>query len=153
MTKRIIALMMALLMLALSLAACSNNEEDEDRGAHISMYITDEVYDFDPANAYNNASALKVVSLLYAPLFSLDDDGNVKKELVNSYEISEDPKASEYKLTLKLKTSYWSDGTQISANDVVFAWKRILEVEATSEAAPLLFDIKNARICGKHDNS
>lgn len=145
MTKRIIALMMALLMLALSLAACSNNEEDEDRGAHISMYITDEVYDFDPANAYNNASALKVVSLLYAPLFSLDDDGNVKKELVNSYEISEDPKASEYKLTLKLKTSYWSDGTQISANDVVFAWKRILEVEATSEAAPLLFDIKNAR--------
>ena len=39
-----------------------------------------QVYDFDPANAYNNASALKVVSLLYAPLFSLDDDGNVIPE-------------------------------------------------------------------------
>lgn len=148
MTKRIIALMMALLMLVLGLAACGNPEEveeEEDRGAYISMYIADEVYDFDPANAYNNASALKIVSLLYAPLFSLDENGNVKKELVSSYAISEDPKASEYKLTLKLKPSYWSDGTQISANDVVFAWKRILEVEATSEAASLLFDIKNAR--------
>lgn len=146
MTKRIIALMMALLMLALSLAACGNTEEeDQVKGAYISMYIADEVYDFDPANAYNNASALKVVSLLFAPLFSLDEKGNVQKELVESYEIYEDAKASEYKLTLKLKPSFWSDGTQISANDVVFAWKRILEVEATSEAAPLLFDIKNAR--------
>ena len=135
-------------MLTLALAACGSTEEDEkdqDRGAYISMYITDQVFDFDPANAYDNASALKVVSLLYSPLFSLDEKGNVKKELVDSYEIYEDPKAGEYKLTLNLKPSFWSDGTQISANDVVFAWKRILEVEATSEAASLLFDIKNAR--------
>ena len=148
MIKRIIALMLTLLMLVSCFAACGSTEEkekDEDRGAYISMYIADEVYDFDPANAYNNASALKVVSLLFSPLFSLDESGKVKKELVDSYSIYEDPKAGEYKLTLKLKTTYWSDGTQISANDVVFAWKRILEVEATSEAASLLFDIKNAR--------
>ncbi len=135
---------MALLMLAIGLASCGAKDE-EDRGAYISMYIADEVYDFDPANAYNNASALKVVSLLYSPLFSLDEKGNVKKELVDSYSIYEDAKAGEYKLTLKLKKTFWSDGTQISANDVVFAWKRILEVEATSGAASLLFDIKNAR--------
>lgn len=145
MTKRIIALLMALLMLALGLASCGNKEDEDDRGAYISMYIADEVYDFDPANAYNNASALKIVSLLFSPLFTLDENGNVKKELVSSYAIDEDQKAGEYKLTLKLKTSYWSDGTQISANDVVFAWKRILEVESSSEAASLLFDIKNAR--------
>ena len=136
-------------MLVLGLAACGSTEDGEeketDRGAYINMYITDQVYDFDPANAYNNASALKVVSLLFTPLFSIDDNGKVKNELVDSYTIYEDPKAGEYKLTLNLKTSYWSDGTQISANDVVFAWKRILEVEATSEAASLLFDIKNAR--------
>ena len=135
---------MALLMLTLALAACGAKDE-EDRGAYINMYLADEVYDFDPANAYNNASALKIVSLLYSPLFSLDENGNVKKELVDSYTIYEDAKASEFKLTLKLKKSFWSDGTQISANDVVFAWKRILEVESTSEAAALLFDIKNAR--------
>ena len=148
MTKRIVALLVALLMLVTCFVSCGSSEEqkkDEDRGAYISMYLADEVYDFDPANAYNNASALKVVSLLFAPLFSIDEDGNVKKELVDTYSIYEDAKASEYKLTLKLKPTYWSDGTQISANDVVFAWKRILEVEVTSEAASLLFEIKNAR--------
>ncbi len=148
MTKRIVALLVALLMLVTCFVSCGSSEEqekDEDRGAYISMYLADEVYDFDPANAYNNASALKVVSLLFAPLFSIDEDGKVKKELVDTYSIYEDAKASEYKLTLKLKPTYWSDGTQISANDVVFAWKRILEVEATSEAASLLFEIKNAR--------
>lgn len=148
MTKRIVALLVALLMLVTCFVSCGSSEEqkkDENRGAYISMYLADEVYDFDPANAYNNASALKVVSLLFAPLFSIDEDGNVKKELVDTYSIYEDAKASEYKLTLKLKPTYWSDGTQISANDVVFAWKRILEVEATSEAASLLFEIKNAR--------
>ena len=144
MTKRIVALLMALLMLAIGLASCGAKDEN-DRGAYISMYIADEVYDFDPANAYNNASALKVVSLLFSPLFSLDENGKVKNELVDTYSIYEDVKAGEYKLTLKLKKSFWSDGTQISANDVVFAWKRILEVEATSGAASLLFDIKNAR--------
>ena len=148
--------MLTLLMLVSCFAACGSDEEeekDEDRGAYISMYIADEVYDFDPANAYNNASALKVVSLLYAPLFKLTEDGKVEKELVESYTITEDAKASEYKLTLKLKPTFWSDGTQISANDVVFAWKRILEVEATSEVASLLYDIKNARAVKSGDLS
>ena len=154
MTKRIVALLVALLMLVTCFVSCGKTEEDDtDRGAYISMYIADEVYDFDPANAYNNASALKIVSLLYAPLFTLDGNGNVKKELVDSYTIYEDAKASEYKLTLELKPTYWSDGTQISANDVVFAWKRILEVEATSGAASLLFDIKNARAVKEGDLS
>lgn len=135
---------MALITITAVFASCASKGID-DKGAYIYMYIADEVYDFDPANAYNNDSALKIVSLLYTPLFTLDSKGEVKKALVDSYSTHEDKGAGEYKLTLKLKTSYWSDGTQISANDVVFAWKRILEVESTSAAAPLLFDIKNAR--------
>lgn len=145
MIKRIIAFLLCALVVLSCFVSCGSEINADNPGAYISMYLTDEVYDFDPAHAYNNESALRVVSLLFAPLFSLDEDGNVKKELVKSYEISEDPKASEYKLTLRLEDSYWSDGTPVSANDVVFAWKRILEVESTSEAASLLFDIKNAR--------
>lgn len=145
MMKRITAFLLCALMVVTCFVSCGSEINSDNPGAHISMYLTDEVYDFDPANAYNNESALRVVSLLFAPLFSLDAKGNVKKELVKSYEIFEDVKASEYKLTLKLQDSYWSDGTPVSANDVVFAWKRILEVESTSEAAALLYDIKNAR--------
>lgn len=145
MMKRIFAFLLCALMVVSCFVSCGSEITTDNPGAYISMYLTDEVYDFDPANAYNNESALRVVSLLFAPLFSLDENGKVKNELVKSYEIFEDPKASEYKLTLNLENSYWSDGTPVSANDVVFAWKRILEVESTSEAAALLYEIKNAR--------
>ena len=145
MFKRITAFLLCALMLVSCLASCGTEITSENPGAYITMHLTDEVYDFDPANAYNNESALRIISLMFIPLFSLDENGNVKNELVKSYVIDEDAKASEYKLTLKLNDTYWSDGTPVSANDVVFAWKRILEVEATSEAAALLFDIKNAR--------
>ncbi|MBR5124147.1 MAG: hypothetical protein IKU90_03360, partial [Clostridia bacterium] len=145
MMKRIFAFLLCALMVVSCFVSCGSEINVDNPGAYISMYLTDEVYDFDPAYAYNNESALRVVSLLFAPLFSLDENGKVKNELVKSYEIFEDPKASEYKLTLTLEDSYWSDGTPVSANDVVFSWKRILEVESTSEAAALLYDIKNAR--------
>lgn len=47
----------------------------------------------------------------------------------------------------------WSDGTAVSANDVVYAWKRLLEVDASYSAAALLFDIKNARAAKEGDCS
>lgn len=145
MVKRILSMALCLIMIASCLVSCGSKITSENPGSYITMYLTDEVYDFDPANAYDNESALKIVSLLFSPLFSIDENGKLKKELVKNYEIYEDPKASEYKLTLELEKSCWSDGAQISANDLVYAWKRILEVEASSEAATLLFQIKNAR--------
>ena len=56
-------------------------------------------------------------------------------------------------MEIYLKNTCWSDGTPISANDVVFAWKRLLEVDANYEAACLLFDIKNARAAKEGDMS
>lgn len=145
MIKRISALLLCALMVVSCFASCGSDINQKNPGAYISMYLTDEVYDFDPANAYNNDAALQIVSLLFSPLFTLTEKGKVEGVLVDEYSIYQDAKAHEYILTLKLKETSWSDGTQISANDVVFAIKRILEVESTSEAAALLFEIKNAR--------
>ena len=38
-------------------------DEDEDKGAYITMYLTNEIYNFDPALAYNNDDAESIVSL------------------------------------------------------------------------------------------
>ena len=47
---------------------------------------------------------------------------------------------------IELRTdTYWSDGNSITANDVVFAWQRLLDPANSFEAASLLFDIKNAK--------
>ena len=147
MMKRILALLLCLVTVLAVFAGCAGNDSDaeEDKGQYLTMYLTDSLYDLDPANAYYNESTINVISLMFDTLFTLNDNGKVKKSLVKKYTIEEDPNADEYTMYLELAETYWSDNTLISANDVVYAWKRILDVESSYEAAALLFDIKNAR--------
>ena len=153
MLKRITAFLLCALVVISCFVSCGSEINEDNPGAYITMYLADEIYNLDPAYAYTNDSAMRIASLIFVPLFSLDENGKVKNELVESYTIYEDAKAHEYKMTLNLQTTYWSDGTQVSANDVVYSWKRILEVENTSEAAALLYDIKNARSVKEGDLS
>ncbi len=145
MLKRIFALMLCVLMLVPCLASCAGSGDDEDPGAYITMYLTDEIYDFDPINAYYNSSTFNVVSMLYDTLFTLNEKGEVQKSLVKDYKKIENKDENEYGLELTLNATYWSDGTAITADDVIFAWQRLLKVSNSHEAASLLFDIKNAR--------
>ncbi len=155
MMKRIFALLLcaATLLTSLSFVGCSSEEKEEDKGQYITAYLTDNVYDLDPAHAYTNEALANVVSLMFETLFTLEENGKVKKNLVKEYVIEENESAGEYTMKLYLKDTCWSDGTAISANDIVFAWKRLLEVDANFEAASLLFDIKNARAAKEGDAS
>ena len=155
MMKRIFALLLcaATLLTSLAFIGCEKEEEEEDKGQYITAYLTDNIYDLDPAKAYTNEALANVVSLLFDTLFKLDENGKVKKSLVEEYVIEENPAAGEYTMKLYLKDTNWSDGTAVSANDIVFAWKRLLEVDANYEAASLLFDIKNARAAKEGDAS
>ena len=159
MMKRIFALLLcaATLLTSLAFVGCDNKdnkkEKEEDKGQYITTYLTDNVYDLDPAKAYTNEALANVVSLMFDTLFKLDEKGKVKKSLVKEYVIEENEAAGEYKMQLYLNDTNWSDGTAVSANDIVFAWKRLLEVDANYEAASLLFDIKNARAAKEGDCS
>lgn len=152
MMKRVISLTLCLLMLVAVFAGCAKKDEN-DLGAYVSMYLTDQVYDFDPAYAYGNEAALKVVSLIFDNLFVIDDNGNVKKSLAKDYEISEDDNTGEYEMIITLNDTCWTDGTAITANDVYFAWARVLQSDNSFDAASLLFDIKNARAAKEGDVS
>ena len=153
--KKLIALMLCLVMILGALAGCAAKDKDEeleeeDPGAYIYMYLTEPVYNFDPAYAYGNESALRIVSLMYDNLFVLDKNGKAKKSLVKDYEIDKD----EYTITLTLREdTYWSDGNVISANDVFFAWERLLDSTRSFEAASLLYDVKNAKAAKEGDAS
>ena len=155
MMKRIFALLLcaATLLSCLTFVGCDDEEKEEDKGQYITTYLTDNVYDLDPAKAYTNEALANVVSLMFDTLFKLDENGKVKKSLVKEYVIEENEAAGEYTMKLYLKDTNWSDGTAVSANDIVYAWKRLLEVDANFEAASLLFDIKNARAAKEGDAS
>lgn len=152
MMKRIVALLLCAVTVMGCFVGC-NKKDSEDKGQYITMYLTDNIYDLDPAKAYQNETLSHVVGLLFDTLFTLDENGKVKKSLVEKYWFTEDANTEEYILNLRLRQTYWSDGTAVSGNDVVYAWKRLLEVDASYEAACLLFDIKNTRAAKEGDCS
>lgn len=146
---RIVCLVLCLLMLVPMAAACT---KDSTYGAQINMYLSNEVYKLDPAYAYMDSSAGKLLGMLFEGLMTIDEDGDLEEALLDDYTYTEDkgvlkddPSDDEYKMIITLKPSAWSDGTPLSANDFAFAWRRILSPEFDCEAAALLYDIKNAR--------
>ncbi len=143
--KRLLALLLCLATLLCLFAGCSKKEgKEEDPGAHVTMYLADQIYSFDPADAYQNESALKITSLLYDNLFVLGENGKVEKSLVKDYKIDK----TENSMLLTLRDDcYWSDGSPVVADNVVFAWSRLLDSSASFDAAVLLYDIQNAREC------
>ncbi len=143
MSKKIIALALCLVMAVSFLPSCKKDENYV--GPIINMYLSEMIYDFDPLYAFNNESALKVISLIFEPLFELNEKGKVEKALVKSYKYKADDVNKQYSLTMTFNKTNWSDGTYVSANDLVYAWKRILDPENSNEAAALLYDVKNAR--------
>ncbi len=148
MTKRIVALILVAVCLCCSLISCHDSNIDGEivKGAQIKMYLSEMVYDLDPALALNNDATMQVCGLIFDTLFILDEDGDVVESLAEDYTIKRDEKNNEYTMYIDLHDdNYWSDGTYVSAEDVVYAWKRILDPEFNSEAACLLYDIKNAR--------
>lgn len=143
MIKRVTALLLCLATIVLCLAGCSHG--DNDKGAYIRMYLTEPVYDMDPLEAFDNAEALQVVDLLFVGLFKADENGKPKKSLVDSYKYTEDKKEGKYTLLLTLKSTNWSDGVAVSANDVQFAFRRLFKTDVSHPAVAMLCNIKNAR--------
>lgn len=142
MMKRIIATILCLCLAVSVFASCTVTKDDDYKGATIKMYISEEIYNFDPAYAFKNDSALKIVNLLFSTLFTMNENGKVEKSLAKDYVIDE----TKNSMTITIRDdAFWSDGTYVSANDVTYTIKRLLDPEFTSEAACLLFDIKNAR--------
>ena len=143
--KRVLALVLAVVMLVFSLASCSSLSGD-DKGAVITMYLADEIYDFDPMSGYTDSATAKLISLVFEGLTRLDDAGNWEKAMMKSYKvIKPEAEGDNYKIQITLRDSKWSDGRTVQANDFVYAWKRILEPTNKCEAASMLFDVKNAR--------
>ena len=159
MKKRIIALLLCIASLVTVFAGCAKGIDptSEYKGQQLAVCLSETLYDLDPANAFTNESTKDVVSLIFDTLFTLDEKGKVKKSLVDEYEIEEKKNKNnssvEYYMHITLKDTCWSDGTPISADDIVFAWKRILSYTDSYAAAPLLFDIKNARAYNRGDVS
>lgn len=142
--KRVLALVLCLLMVVPALAGCGK-KDDEDKGAVIRTYMTSDIYNFDPIYAYTDDATTKIMGMIYEGLFRIAENGKVEKALCKDYKIIKDEENGIYKMQVTINNTGWSDGREVTVDDVVFAWKRILDPEFSCSAAALLFDIKNAK--------
>lgn len=147
--KKVLAFLLALTMCVSVLFAtgCSKIEEDDpaQKGAELEMYLGKKVMNLDPAVAYTDENAVKILSLIFEGLTRLDENGKLKKALAKDWEIIEDPVTGEEKLEVTINDTHWSDGSVVQANDVIYAWRRILDPDFDSTAASMLYCIKGAR--------
>jgi len=154
--KRFLALFVVALILGaglLNIAGCKKPDPD-DKGAILMMYLASDPsnLNLDPAKLIYSAEAVKFMGLIFEGLFVMDDAGKLQNGMAKSWTITkEDDVKNEYVMEIELKPTKWSDGIPVSADDFVYAWKRVLDPAFSSPAAPLLYSIKNARAVKEGD--
>lgn len=105
-------------------------------GDTLRLNIGSEPDKLDPAlNSTVDGACLAVNS--FAGLYTYDDNGNAIPDLAADEQVSED--GLTYTLTL-LPDLKWSDGSELNANDFVYAWNRAIAPETASDYG-YMFDI------------
>lgn len=105
-------------------------------GDTLKLNIGSEPDNLDPAlNDSVDGVCLAVNS--FAGLYTYDENGNVIPDLAADEQISRD--GLTYTLTL-LPDLKWSDGSELNANDFIYAWNRVID-PATASNYGYMFDI------------
>ena len=141
--KRVIAITLVLIMSLGVLASCARS--DKDKGPMVKMYLGSYPESLDPSIMQMDSEITKFLGLLFEPLTRIDDKGKVQPALAERWYSKVDPIDGHFKIVFELANTRWSDGSGVTADDVVFAWKRVLAPETESPYAALLFPILNAK--------
>ena len=144
MKKKIISMILCAVfcLTALLLAGCGLKEDE--KGANIQVYLADFPQTLDPALVQANPDVNVLLSLIFEPLTKLGDNGKVYGALANNWYGKYDKVNLEYAQYYELNETFWSNSFTVTADDVIYAWKRILDPDTESPYAPLLYCIKNA---------
>ncbi|PKM62579.1 MAG: hypothetical protein CVU97_04700 [Firmicutes bacterium HGW-Firmicutes-21] len=142
--KKLIILLLCLTLLASVFAGCTSLKGDE-KGAVISVYLASYPQTLDPALVQLNSDVTQVLGLIFQSLTTIDSKGRVVGALAESWYSYYDKIDDEYKMYFKLKSTSWNDKRPVSADDVVYAWTRILDPGTESPYAAMLYPIKNAK--------
>ncbi len=143
--KITLVILSVLLVSSLGITSCKNNKKDKE----IRVHLTDNVVSLDSGLAEDDISH-EIIAGFTDGLMQLDHDGNAVCALAESYEVDED----DLVYTFKLRNAKWSNGDKVTADDFVYALRRLADPAFDSSCSYLLSDaarIKNARdiIAGK----
>ncbi len=121
----------------------STSTEKTSEGKSMTVVETTAVTSIDPLDA-GSAILGNAVALVYAGLYTLDENGSAVLDLAESVEKSDDLLT----WTFTLKDAKWSNGDPVTAYDYEYAWKRLVNIEnydgSDASSYPINAGIKNA---------
>lgn len=115
----------ALSALAVTLTACSGTATSDSGGsANATLVVAENVtpQTFDPTQS-SQIATMYAWQLVYEGLVLVDKKGDVQPDLATAWTISPDKKSYEFTLRSGVK---FSDGSLLTADDVVFSLQRLL---------------------------
>lgn len=143
--KQLIVLILLIINIFLNIA-CESDEKIEDKGLnHVFSYILlSNPQTLDPQIATDEAS-YNVIENTFLGLFTINEEGNLDLGVTSKYFVSED--GLKYHFYLR-EDCFWYTKNQekqnVTANDFVFAFKRIFNPETMSTFREEYKCIKNA---------
>ncbi|WP_110928148.1 peptide ABC transporter substrate-binding protein [Bacillus massiliglaciei] len=144
--------MLMLVTAAVVAAGCSSkgsSGNSSDVKQEITVNALSEPPDLDPALATDTTSGW-VLDHVFEGLYTKDEEGKPVLGAASKAEVSEDGKT--YTFTIR-DDAKWSDGTNVTAGDFEYAWKRVLNPDTGSSFAFYMYYLKGAEAYNKGKGS
>ncbi len=144
MSKRILLMLMALVLVVTLATGCGGGENKQlanEGGAKVLRHNHgEEPESIDPALS-TTVDGGSIVIACFEGLTSLDENDLPVAGVAESWDVNENKTLYTFHLR---KDAKWSDGQPVTANDFDYAWNRALHPDTAAEYAYQLFYIKNA---------
>ncbi|PIS01058.1 MAG: hypothetical protein COT84_04445 [Chlamydiae bacterium CG10_big_fil_rev_8_21_14_0_10_35_9] len=137
MNNAIYLILRLILVFSFLLHGCTFERKEQNS---ITLNIDQEIVTLDP-RIESDLVSNQIYNLLYRSLVKIDSKGNLENETLQSFQLSRDKKTYRF----KLKKTFFSDGSLLTAKDFENSWKKVLSPEFPSHEAYLLFSIKGAK--------
>ena len=122
---------------AASLAACGGSSSSSSSSSdEINWYTPTEISTLDISKVTDAYSSIAIGNS-GSNLLRRDEDGDLHPDLAEKIEVSDD--GLTYTATLRDNLK-WSDGSDLTAEDFVYTWQRIVDPSTASEYAYLVSD-------------
>ncbi|GAH42165.1 unnamed protein product, partial [marine sediment metagenome] len=106
----------------------------------LRLVLDEDPFTLDPG--LSNFYSRIVISHLFSGLLEYTPEMDVLPDIAKRWEILEGGRRYVFHLREDI---LWSDGTAVTAEDFVYAWRRVLNPANQSGSEELLYDIKGAR--------
>ncbi len=117
--RKVILFILLIISISITFTYCAKkNVKDPET---IVLVLPNEPQTLNPVSSLDLYSS-RVIGFIYDSLMNVDKDLNFIPKIIDSYSVSKDSKI----FTFKIKTNvYWHDGTQLTAEDIVYTYSMI----------------------------